>query len=131
MAAAAERLEPTVTVPGQLPDEDPAETQEWLESLDGLVEHAGPVRAKALLLRVLQRARERQVDVPGPLTTDYVNTIPPAAEPEFPGDESLERRLRAYSRWKAVSRYDDLEALLKLDPVHEVDEAGWPVPRAD
>jgi hypothetical protein len=30
-----------------------------------------------------------------------------------------------------VSRYDDLEALLKLDPVHEVDEAGWPVPRAD
>ena len=102
MAAAAERLEPTVTVPGQLPDEDPAETQEWLESLDGLVEHAGPVRAKALLLRVLQRARERQVDVPGPLTTDYVNTIPPAAEPEFPGDESLERRLRAYSRWNAA-----------------------------
>jgi hypothetical protein len=31
----------------------------------------------------------------------------------------------------AVSRYDDLEALLRLDPVHEVDEAGWPVPRAD
>jgi hypothetical protein len=28
-------------------------------------------------------------------------------------------------------RYDDLQDLLLLDPIHEVDEAGWPVARAD
>jgi hypothetical protein len=31
----------------------------------------------------------------------------------------------------AVQKYDDLEDLLLLDPIHEVDEAGWPVARAD
>ena len=102
MAAAAERLPISVGFPGQLPDEDPAETQEWLESLDGLVDHAGRPRARALLLRVLQRAREREVGLPGPFATDYVNTIAPGAEPEFPGDESIERRLRAYCRWNAA-----------------------------
>ena len=103
MVAAVERLAGiSVGLPSQLPDEDPAETQEWLESLDGLVDHAGPTRARALLLRVLQRARERQVDVPSVFTTDYVNTIAPGSEPDFPGDESIERRLRAYSRWNAA-----------------------------
>lgn len=37
---------------------------------------------------------------------------------------------RAYSP-PAVQKYDDLEDLLLLDPIHEVDEAGWPVARAD
>ena len=103
MAAAAERPEPTVTVPGQLPDEDPAETQEWLESLDGLVEHAGrrAGRKRCCSAFCSGRASDRS-DVPGPLATDYVNTIPPAAEPEFPGDEYIERRIRAYSRWNAA-----------------------------
>jgi pyruvate dehydrogenase E1 component len=102
MAAAAECLPISVGFPGQLPDEDPAETQEWLESLDGLVDHAGRPRARALLLRVLQRAREREVGLPGLFASDYVNTIAPGVEPEFPGDESIERRLRAYSRWNAA-----------------------------
>ena len=30
-------------------------------------------------------------------TTDYVNTIPVDQEPEFPGDEEIERRYRAAS----------------------------------
>jgi pyruvate dehydrogenase E1 component len=90
MVAAVDRLTGiSVGLPSQLPDEDPAETQEWLESLDGLVDHAGRTRARALLLRVLQRARERQVDVPSVFTTDYVNTIAAGSEPEFPGDESV------------------------------------------
>ena len=89
-------------LPSQLPDLDPAETQEWLESLDAVVEHAGPNRARYLMLSVLQRARERQVGVPGLHSTDYINTIPPALEPPFPGDEQIERRIRAYIRWNAA-----------------------------
>ena len=89
-------------LPSQLPDIDPAETAEWLESLDAVVEHAGRNRARFLMLSLLQRARENQVGVPSLRSTDYINTIPPEAEPWFPGDEHVERRIRAYNRWNAA-----------------------------
>src|SRR5438552_4657658 len=54
------------------------------------------------MLRLLERARERQVGVPPLTTTDYINTIPPEQEPWFPGDEHVERRIRAYIRWNAA-----------------------------
>ncbi|NUS74240.1 MAG: pyruvate dehydrogenase (acetyl-transferring), homodimeric type [Corynebacteriales bacterium] len=89
-------------LPSQLPDIDPAETAEWLESLDAAIEHGGKQRARFLMLKMLERARQSQVGVPGLRSTDYINTISPAQEPWFPGDEALERRLRAYTRWNAA-----------------------------
>jgi pyruvate dehydrogenase E1 component len=89
-------------LPSQLPDTDPAETAEWLESLDAVVDHAGRNRARYLMLSLLQRARESQVGVPSLRSTDYINTIPPESEPWFPGDEHVERRIRAYIRWNAA-----------------------------
>jgi pyruvate dehydrogenase E1 component len=89
-------------LPSQIPDVDPTETQEWLESLDGVIDAAGPRRARFLMLKLLERARERQVGVPALRSTDYVNTIPAEAEPWFPGDEFVERRIRAYIRWNAA-----------------------------
>ncbi len=89
-------------LPSQLPDIDPEETSEWLESLDAVLDARGRERARYLMLALLQRARERQVGVPSLRSTDYINTIPPAAEPEFPGDEHVERRIRAYIRWNAA-----------------------------
>ena len=89
-------------MPSQLPDVDPAETNEWLESLDAVVEHHGRERARFLMLKVLERAREAGVGVPSLTSTDYINTIPPEREPEFPGDEHIERRIRAYIRWNAA-----------------------------
>src|SRR5437763_765619 len=55
------------------------------------------------MLRLLGRGRERPVGVPPLTTTDYINTIPPEREPWFPGDEYVERRIRAYVRWNAAS----------------------------
>jgi pyruvate dehydrogenase E1 component len=89
-------------LPSQLPDIDPAETAEWLESLDAVVDKAGRNRARYLMLSLLQRARETQVGVPSLRSTDYINTIPPEDEPWFPGDEHVERRIRAYIRWNAA-----------------------------
>ncbi|WUJ67888.1 pyruvate dehydrogenase (acetyl-transferring), homodimeric type [Kribbella soli] len=86
----------------QLLDLDPSETQEWLESLDQVVDHAGQNRARYLLLSILQRARDRRVGVANLRSTDYLNTIAPDAEPDFPGDEHLEQRIRAYNRWNAA-----------------------------
>ena len=89
-------------LPSQLPDIDPDETREWIESFDAVTRTAAAGRARYLMLRLLERAREQQVGVPGLRTTDYINTIPPEREPWFPGDEDIERRIRAYIRWNAA-----------------------------
>jgi pyruvate dehydrogenase E1 component len=89
-------------LPTQLPDIDPDETREWIESLDAAVDSDGRQRARFLMLKLLERARERQVGVPALRSTDYINSIPPEREPWFPGDEDIERRIRAYIRWNAA-----------------------------
>src|SRR4051794_39630392 len=89
-------------LPSQLPDIDPEETQEWLDSLDAAVDERGRARARYLMLTLLQRARERGVGVPSLSQTDYINTIPPEAEPWFPGDEEAERTFRRWIRWNAA-----------------------------
>jgi pyruvate dehydrogenase E1 component len=86
----------------QLPDVDPSETQEWLDSVDAVVDHVGRDRARELMVSVLRRARQHHLIVPADGATDYVNTIPPTAEPPFPGEEDLERRIRSYVRWNAA-----------------------------
>ena len=86
----------------QLPDTDPGETQEWLDSLDEVVSAHGPERARYLLSRLLERAQHTHVNFPGTVSTPYVNSIPRDDEPWFPGDEHLERRIRAYIRWNAA-----------------------------
>ena len=87
----------------QLPDIDPGETQEWLDSLDSVIDTYGKNRARYLLSRLLARAQESQVSFPATVSTPYVNTIPREQEPWFPGDEHIERRIRAYIRWNAAA----------------------------
>src|SRR4051794_8862200 len=77
----------TSGLPSQLIDTDPDETQEWVDSLDAVVDNAGRGRARYLMLKMLERSREQQGAVPSLLSTDYINTIPPEREPWFPGDE--------------------------------------------
>ena len=89
-------------LPSPLPDIDPDETQEWVESLDAVIANRGRKRARYLMLRLLQEARANGVGVPGLRSTDYINTIPPESEPWFPGDEHIERRIRAFIRWNAA-----------------------------
>jgi len=89
-------------IPTHLPDIDPDETQEWLDSLDAVIAGNGRRRARYLMLRLLERARSAQVGVPSLTTTDYVNTISPEQEPWYPGDEEVERRFRAFVRWNAA-----------------------------
>ncbi|MFF0542108.1 pyruvate dehydrogenase (acetyl-transferring), homodimeric type [Nocardia thailandica] len=89
-------------VASYLPDIDPDETSEWLESFDTMLDREGPGRARYLMLRLLERAGERRVSIPALTSTDYVNTIPTENEPWFPGDEEVERRFRAWIRWNAA-----------------------------
>ncbi|MFD7512548.1 pyruvate dehydrogenase (acetyl-transferring), homodimeric type [Streptomyces sp. NPDC059853] len=87
----------------QLPDRDPEETAEWGASLDAVAAAAGPHRAGQLVRRTVEHAQATGIDVPSLLETDYINSIPTGAEPEFPGDEALEARITAWNRWNAAA----------------------------
>ena len=86
----------------QLPDIDPDETREWMESLEAVAGERGRTRARFLLSSLLQRARELQIGYPAAISTPYVNTIPAEEQAWFPGDEHLERRIRRFVRWNAA-----------------------------
>ncbi len=89
-------------LPTNLPDLDPEETKEWIDSLDGIIDEGGRTRARYVMLKLLERSRERQIGVPSLTATDYVNTIPVEKEPAYPGDERLERGYRRLLRWNAA-----------------------------
>jgi pyruvate dehydrogenase E1 component len=84
-------------------DADPAETNEWVESLISVLEARGKRRARFLIKRLFEVGRRAGVMPEGPLTTDFINTIPPAESPEHPGDSKIEKRIRRIVRWNAVA----------------------------
>ncbi len=86
----------------QLPDTDPEETTEWVDSLSALADTSGRNRAHYVMQRLLQRSGALGIGIPSTVTTDYVNSIVPEAEPWFPGDEEMERRIRRIVRWNAA-----------------------------
>ncbi|MFO0980970.1 MAG: pyruvate dehydrogenase (acetyl-transferring), homodimeric type, partial [Planctomycetota bacterium] len=86
----------------QLPDSDPQETQEWIDALDAVIGKEGRERADFLLRKILKRARQQRVGLPGLVQSRYINTISPEQEPEFPGDEKMELRIRRIIRWNAA-----------------------------
>src|SRR6478752_2727142 len=87
----------------ETPDTDPVETQEWLESVDAVVEYDGRDRMGFLLDQAIDHAQEFGVKVSAGLSTPYVNTIPVEEELELPGDRELERLATALVRWNAIA----------------------------
>src|ERR1700678_4250929 len=82
---------------------DAAEIQEWLESLDSVLQSSGPEVASYILQRLRAHAKVIGIDIPFTANTPYVNTIPHSLQPEFPGDQQLERRLKSLVRWNALA----------------------------
>ena len=95
------RMDPA-SLPSQFVDSNPEETTEWMQSLDAVIEREGPQRARAIMMHLLRRSAEKGVSIPTIASTDYINTIPPKNEPWFPGDEFIEKRIRAFIRWNAA-----------------------------
>ncbi len=84
-------------------DLDPAETQEWLESLQAILEKDGRDRAHFLIEQLVDLARRAGSDIPFSANTAYLNTIPVELQPRFPGNTTIERRIRSYVRWNAMA----------------------------
>ena len=84
-------------------DQDPQETREWLEALEGVLETEGPDRAHFLLEQLIEKARRSGAFLPYSANTAYINTIPPSKEERSPGDHEIEHRIRSYVRWNAAA----------------------------
>jgi pyruvate dehydrogenase E1 component len=84
-------------------DPDTQETREWLDSLGGVLVTQGADRARFLLNQLRAKAQRNGVDVTAPLTTPYINTIPPERQPKLPGDHDIERALKSLMRWNAMA----------------------------
>ena len=85
------------------PDPDPVETAEWLASMEAVHHQGGRRRAEFLLDQLHRWALKRQVPIPYAANTPYVNTIPRAQQPPYPGDRAIERRIKSFARWNAMA----------------------------
>src|SRR6266852_8652612 len=84
-------------------DNDAAETQEWMDALDGDMQTGGPKRARCLLTQLRQEANRQGVAIPFTANTPYINTIPPDNQPPYPGSREAERRIKSLVRWNAMA----------------------------
>jgi pyruvate dehydrogenase E1 component len=89
-------------VAGSTQDDDPQETAEWLEALDGVLSNVGPDRAHYLIEKQIEFARVHGEYLPFSANTPYINTIPVSKQAKLPGDQDIEHRIRSYTRWNAI-----------------------------
>ncbi len=87
----------------QTSDLDRDETQEWIESLDAVIQSDGIERAHFLLEMLIDEARREGANLPYSANTAYLNTIPESREEHTPGDPAIEWRIRSLIRWNALA----------------------------
>jgi len=79
------------------------ETQEWLDSLEYVLQQNDKGRVIRLLEALTARARQTGVRPPYSGATPYINTIPPHEQVPVPGDGAIERRIKSLVRWNALA----------------------------
>ena len=90
-------------MPNMPKDVDPAETAEWLASLDDVLSRYGPERVRYLLTLLEETAYRRGVAMPFTANTPYINSIPADRQPRYPGSREIERRIKSVLRWNAMA----------------------------
>ncbi|MDO9239309.1 pyruvate dehydrogenase (acetyl-transferring), homodimeric type [Methylicorpusculum sp.] len=92
----------TIPAVSEQEDIDPVETQEWIDALEAVLEHEGKDRAQYLIEKLVAKARQSGSQIPFSANTAYINTISLDQQIKFPGDITIERRIRSYIRWNAM-----------------------------
>jgi pyruvate dehydrogenase E1 component len=90
--------------PSELEQNMEEDCQEWLDSLD-YISHAYGHAGVRVMLRNLQN-HALQIGVAlneATLNTPYINTISPVAQPAYPGDINMEKRIENIVRWNAMA----------------------------
>ena len=86
----------------RLPDIDPEETDEWLESLRSVVDSSGLERARLLLHEILIEAQDLGVEISPASQTPYVNTIPWDNQTPYPGNLEIEKEIQNAILWNSA-----------------------------
>ena len=84
-------------------DQDPQETQEWIESIEDALEEHGNERTRFLLETLIDYAQSKGARLPFNTSTPFINTILPGQEPEYPGNRDIERKIKSIVRWNAMA----------------------------
>jgi len=84
-------------------DNDPQETQEWLDALESIIEVEGDEKAHHILEKLIDMARRSGVNLPYSSNTAYVNTIPVDQQQRITGNQDIEHKIRSYIRWNAMA----------------------------
>lgn len=78
-----------------------AESMETMLSL--MLKDHEPEQISRILNGITERLSAQGVQVPRPVSTPYLNTIPLESQPEYPGDWKLEVRIKSLMRWNAMA----------------------------
>lgn len=78
------------------------ESAEWRDSLDYVLAQSGSERVRELLDQLQDHARQHGVTIPFASNTPYINTIPAAEQPPYPGSHDIEQRITNMIRWNAI-----------------------------
>ncbi len=84
-------------------EEEEVESQEWLDSLDYVLDVGGVERAAKLIKKLQIHAQKRGVRLRFTANTPYINTIPVEKQPPYPGDPQIEWNIRSLIRWNAMA----------------------------
>ena len=75
----------------------------WQDSFDAVMREQGRASAQQVLEALTARAGALGLALPASLNTAYINTIPIEAQPAYPGDREIERRIKNVIRWNAMA----------------------------
>lgn len=79
------------------------EIQEWIESLQAVVETQGKERASKIINELVQSAQKSYIPNIGTTHTPYLNTVSVEEQVAYPGDLELERKIENAIRWNAMA----------------------------
>jgi len=87
--------------------------EEIANLIDVLLKSGNKEQIPLVMDKLQKRLEEAGIYVSRPVSTPYVNTIPPENEPAYPGDREIERRIKSYIRWNAMAM------VVKANRVHD------------
>ena len=84
-------------------DTDPQETQDWIDSINALIDEKGAERTHFIIEKLIDFSRRSGVKIPFSPYTAYLNTISVNSQESYPGNRSIERRIKSLVRWNAMA----------------------------
>ena len=97
----------TSNIRQNLPDSDPDETIEWLESLRSVASTHGINRARFLLHELMNEAQDLSIPIKNSPISPYANSISVDQDLPYPGNLDIESKIQNIILWNAAVMVSD------------------------